>query len=115
MKYAVVGKPYRRPYADPIRVRAGEFVVPDFSEPTDIPGWVWCTDARGKSGWTPKSWLARSGNAWVVTRDFDAIELTIEIGDEVLVHFEESGFYWVATTDGRRGWIPVECLEQPPA
>lgn len=104
----VVG--YRQPYPDPIRVAAGEQVVPDFDRRTDIPGWVWCTDARGKSGWTPQAWLERRGDAWHVTRDFDAIELTVAAGEALTLHLELAGFYWSTTADGRSGWVPADQL-----
>lgn len=103
----VVTKPYRRPFPNPIKVRAGEVVSADFDKETDLPGWVWCTDDRGRSGWTPRMWLAKQESDWRITRDFDAIELTVETGLAVTVHFEEAGFYWLTAEDGRTGWVPT--------
>lgn len=61
IRRATVARRYRRPYPDPIRTSAGEPAVADFSRETDIPGWVWCGDARGRSGRTPRAWLERKG------------------------------------------------------
>ncbi len=46
----VVTEPYLQPFPRPIQVRAGEWVSADFEKVTDVPGWVWCTDERGRSG-----------------------------------------------------------------
>lgn len=107
---AVVVKAYRRPYEDPIAVGAGEEVTPDFAKPSDIGGWVWCTARDGRSGWTPEKWLVHEGSGWRVTRDFDAIELTVVPGEELELAFEESGFYWATRNDGESGWVPCECV-----
>lgn len=102
----VVTRRYRQPYPDPIRVLAGERVRPDFEKATDIPGWIWCTDHRERSGWVPLAWLERSGGDWRATCEFSAIELTVDVGTTVLIHAEAAGFYWLTSPDGRTGWVP---------
>ena len=106
----VVIRHYQRPYENPIAVTAGEQVTPDFDKYTDIRGWVWCAAADGRSGWTPETWLAESGGEWHVTRNFNAMELTVSPGDRLEVKLEESGFYWAQTENGRTGWVPCECV-----
>ena len=103
---AVVVKAYARPYADPISVAAGESVTPDFARHTDIAGWVWCTAMDGRSGWTPRNWLALTDGAWRIDRAFNAIELTIAPGEVLDLAFEESGFFWATKQDGESGWVP---------
>lgn len=102
----VVTRSYLQPYPDPIRVSAGERVSPDFAKVTDFPGWVWCTDARERSGWVPRDWMEHRGDEWRITRNFDAIELTVDVDATVIVHLEIAGFYWITTQDGRTGWVP---------
>lgn len=104
-------KPYERPYADPIAVAAGDPVTPDFHKVTDIEGWVWCIARDGRSGWTPRNWLAASKGEWRVDRDFNALELTVAPGERLEVEIEESGFYLVKTENGSTGWIPCECVQ----
>ncbi len=101
---------YERPYDDPIAVAAGDHVTPDFHKYTDIKGWVWCTARDGRSGWTPRSWLAECDGEWRMTRDFNALELTVTPGEWLDVQLEESGFYLVKMENGRTGWIPCECV-----
>ena len=105
----VVGRMrYRRPYEDPISVRAGEAVrpTPDQGEATDIVGWVWCTGPDGRAGWTPEAWLERRGDDWVIRQDFSALELDVEPGDRFDVLYGESGFLFVENGRGERGWVP---------
>ena len=114
---SVVGRlRYERPYEDPISVRAGDTVRLDEgeSQSTDIVGWVWCRGPDGLEGWTPQAWLEPRGEAWIIQRDFSALELDVEPGDRFLAHFSESGFLFVENARGEKGWIPdgTVALEQ---
>ena len=105
-----VTRPYEQPYPDPLAVRAGDYVVPDFGKETDIEGWVWCTAEDGRGGWTPSAWLCQEGGRWRIDRNFNAIELTIAPGELLDVLAEESGFYRVEKADGETGWVPADCV-----
>jgi 4-hydroxy-tetrahydrodipicolinate synthase len=50
------------------------------------------------------------GETCVLQRDYTAVELTVQAGDRLAVEGVESGWAWAATEDGRRGWVPLECL-----
>lgn len=104
----IVTRPYERPYEKPIAVAAGDPVTPDFNRKTSIGGWVWCTARDGHAGWTPHAWIELSGNTWRMLRDFNALELSISIGELLDVQLEESSFYWAARESGETGWVPVE-------
>lgn len=104
---------YRRPYADPVRGRAGEFLVPDYAQQTDLFGWIWCRNDAGQEGWAPRNWLEPAGDKLRLIRDFDAIELTVTMGDTVTLHFSESGFCWVTSASGETGWVPDAMLVLP--
>jgi hypothetical protein len=43
---------------------------------------------------------------WHVVREFNAIELTVETGELLLVSLEESGFYWATNQNSESGWVP---------
>ncbi|MGH8288858.1 MAG: SH3 domain-containing protein [Steroidobacteraceae bacterium] len=105
---AVVIQPYQRPYENPIAVAAGDSVVPDFARRTHIDGWVWCTAKDGRSGWTPHDGLVESGGNWHVSRAFNAIELTVALGEILDLSCEESGFFWARKQNGEAGWVPAE-------
>ncbi|MEE8631857.1 MAG: SH3 domain-containing protein, partial [Candidatus Bathyarchaeia archaeon] len=44
-------------------------------------------------------------------QDYNARELTVDEGQEVIVLNEESGWAWVRTPLGDEGWIPLENLQ----
>ena len=103
-----VRKSHERPYENPLRVTAGERIVPDFERTTDIEGWVWCTAPDGRSGWAPRGWLVEADGAWRLVRDYDAIELSVAPGEVLEVVLEESGFYWARKETGETGWVPAD-------
>lgn len=111
MKQATILHPHTATYASPIKITIGEEVAVDH-EDTDNPGWVWCTDNRGKSGWVPKSILDFSFNGANARafEDYDAIELTVRRGESVKILEEESGWFWCENAEGQHGWVPKECV-----
>jgi uncharacterized protein YgiM (DUF1202 family) len=102
---------YQAPYVDPIRVNAGDEVMVDSDKHTNIPGWVWCTDGNGKSGWVPRTYVEYSGKAGKMLFDYNAIELTVHAGEMLTVHKAESDFYWVTSQEGQQGWVPMAHVE----
>jgi len=102
---------YQAPYPDPIQSKAGDDVVVDPEKQTDIAGWVWCTNSSGRSGWVPKTYVEYSGKAGIMRCDYNAIELTVHIGEVLTVHKSESGFYWASDPKGLKGWVPISHVE----
>jgi uncharacterized protein YgiM (DUF1202 family) len=72
----------------------------------DWPGWIHCTDNRGKSGWVPDAYLDVNGKSGRMKVDYWAGELSVDVGDELTVEKEESGWVWCVNTAGVKGWIP---------
>ena len=102
---------YQAPYPDPIQVNAGEKITIDRNEKTDLVGWVWCTDQAGKSGWVPEAYIEHQGETGIMLNDYNAIELTIHIGEILTFHKAESGFFWVTNHAGQQGWVPASHVE----
>ena len=102
---------YQAPYADPIQANAGDEVVVDPEKQTNIPGWVWCTSSNGKSGWVPKTYVEYSGKTGKMLCDYNAIEFTVRVGEELTVYKAESDFYWVTNQKGLQGWVPIAHVE----
>ncbi len=105
---------YQALYPDPISMRAGEPLT--ISEKVDYWNgnpdwvWVWCTDARGKSGWVPKVLIDvhSEGRTGIARYDYTATELTVTVGDELVVEREESGWLWCTDSQGKNGWVPAD-------
>ncbi len=104
---------HRPTHADPIRLRAGEELAAVGRE-GEYPGWLWGTSQAGKSGWVPVAYLERRGETDIARRDYDAEELAVEAGDELIVTHEESGWLWCTNRRGASGWVPAEAVALRP-
>jgi len=102
---------YQAPYPDPIQVKAGDKVAIDSDQKTELPGWVWCVNRAGKSGWTPEAYIERRGNEGYMRCGYNAIELTLHAGEMLTLHQAESGFYWATNQAGQQGWAPATHVE----
>lgn len=102
---------YQAPFPNPIRVKAGDEITLDRDKKTDIQGWVWGTDRTGVGGWVPESYIEPHGDRGMMRCDYDAIELSVHIGDILTFHKGESGFFWVSDKKGRQGWVPASHVE----
>ncbi len=47
----------------------------------------------------------------MVRCDYSAAELSVEPGDELVLHKPESGWHWASKSDGEVGWIPAEKVD----
>jgi hypothetical protein len=105
-------KAYRSAFPDPLVVKKGErlSILP---RDTEWPGWIWCVHDSGKSGWVPENWTEKTGPACMMLRDYNATELTVRPGESIS-GFLESGWVCGECPDGRKGWVPLECLEEVP-
>jgi uncharacterized protein YgiM (DUF1202 family) len=103
----VVINAYKKAFPNPLILKAGDEICIEYRK-TDWPGWVWGTTDDGKSGWIPESYIERMAQKTVLKRDYNATELTVEIGDTVDILDEESGWFWCRTESGDNGWIPKD-------
>ena len=90
---AIVTKPYRRPYQNPISVDAGTRSFPTSRNTPKFRAGSGVRAEDTRAGWVPRAYLTGSGCNWRVTRDYNAIELSIEPGERLTIETEESGFY----------------------
>ena len=112
MKASVI-QDYQAVYLYPIAFTAGE-TVQAIRRDTEYPGWIWCAGSSGKSGWVPERYLQIEGERATALRDYNAVELTVEVGEILTLLEIESGWAWVETGDGRCGWVPVHHLQVEP-
>lgn len=114
MKFARVVKDWHTLYPNPLTFRAGEALALG-ARAAEWPGWVWCTNAAGQSGWAPEAYVeAQSADAGVARRDYTARELELREGDTLILLAEESGWLWAQAADGRTGWAPASRVELLP-
>jgi len=105
---------YQTFYADPISVNAGETLQVsekvDYWEDNPDWEWIWCTDQRGKSGWVPRNCIDFKAveTTGFARYKYTARELSVTIGEELVVEREESGWLWCINQQGRSGWVPED-------
>jgi len=110
MAWRVAVAAYARCYADPVILPAGAPVV-RVPRDDDEPGWVWCRDpASGRAVWVPEVFLSTGPDGLVLTRFYDAIELSVAAGERVEPLCELAGWVWCRAADGRKGWVPAQTL-----
>ncbi len=106
--YRVV-QAYERAYPDPIAVAAREPLTVG-EEDSEYPGWIWCTNCAGKSGWVPLDCVDRSAAQAIY--DYSALELSAGEGEELAVESVKNGWAFATNSAGETGWIPIANLEE---
>jgi hypothetical protein len=94
----------------PLKAKRGEFITCGQSD-DEWPGWIWCTNADGKSGWVPEVFIQMRGERGWMVRDYDATELSVREGEELQVEEEVSDWLLCVGEKGQRGWIPKRNVE----
>jgi len=108
-RYRVI-EAYQPEFPDPWTARKGDRLSFERTE-TEWAGWIWCTSSSGKGAWVPENWVQIDGDSCVMRRDYNATELAVEVGEVLIVEFEESGWAWVRKENGEGGWVPFGNLD----
>jgi uncharacterized protein YgiM (DUF1202 family) len=99
---------YRSQYTEPCAFHEGEELAVGEKE-SEWPGWVWCTNRAGESRWVPEKYVERTGNACVMIRDYEATELSVNVGEVLAITGEEeSEWVWCTNQAGQSGWVPLD-------
>ena len=94
-----------------LSVREGE-VIGVGHRNQQYPEMRWCTPENGYSGWMAESYFEyTSPTEAVVTRAYDASQLTVVEGEELDV-LDVVGEWWLCRSDSDiQGWVPRRILE----
>jgi len=111
-KIYLVKEDYKSPYPGPILFERKEIVeVGDsYKGDPDWVDWVWCIGKNNNLAWVPKQYIHFRRGQWVLKRDYNAMELSIDIGDYVDIYEIVNGFGMAEKPDGKRGWVPMKHL-----
>ena len=112
MRIARVIKEHASDNLIPLVMKLGE-VLEGEKRKSEWEGWLWCKNSVGVFGWIPEAYLKSlpEERTYVATRDYDAKELAVDFGQEVMILEEESSWAWVKTIQGNEGWVPLANLE----
>lgn len=107
---AIVKISHTSNYPNPITLCAGDEVILG-REDGEWIGWIFCTSIKtGVSGWVPKQIISVIANdRGVITEDYSAHELNVDIEQSVAVERKLNGWGWCF--DGSQyGWVPLDNL-----
>ena len=102
---------YQSPYSDPVIFSAGEELTIGEKE-SEWSGWLWCTNRGGKSRWVTETYIERKGDTGVMRCDYEATELSVNVGEELVLGKEESDWIWCTNQAGKSGWAPMDNVEK---
>lgn len=80
-------------------------------ESEEWPGWRWCIARDGREGWVPEDVLDVEDALGVALGEYDAAELEVWEGELLTVVQQLAGWLLHETPEGRRGWLPGDCVE----
>ncbi len=97
---------------EPIFIKKGEAVLVgnEYSGNPDWKNWRWCENKTGKRGWVPEQLLSITGNTGTAQTDYSAKELSVLVGDELVVYRKLNGWAWCEKMFGEFGWVPLRHL-----
>ena len=107
LKFCTAISDYKSPYTEPLKIQKGEILQIGNKE-SEWPGWVWCINKDGMERWVPRNYIKIHGTSGITLQDYDATELTVFIGEELVIEKEESGWVRVSNVEGKKGWVPLE-------
>lgn len=112
-KHYRVIEDYISPYPDPIIFHKGEKVIigKEFIDDPDWKDWVWCEGQNDNQAWVPKQYLETKGKTGVFLTDYNALELSIAVGETLIIYETINGFGMAEKPNGDRGWVPLRNLQ----
>ena len=101
---------YTSPYTDPLLIKEGEILTIGKKD-SEWSGWIWCTNKFGDSRWVPKNYLEIRGKIGKAKQNYNATELSVNIGEELIIEEEEAEWFWVINQLGKSGWVPIKNVQ----
>ena len=96
---------YISAFPEPITLKIGD-IVDILDKKSDWKGWVWCQTQNHTFGWVPESIITRTGTKGKIKTNYDATELSVEVGDRLELIKKESDWLYCRASTGAIGWIP---------
>jgi hypothetical protein len=109
-RYVRVVQAHKDSCPDPISGKEGDVFLLGGRHSADYPDFVWAIGADDRCDWIPKAFLQQDGDFGRLVRDYTAREVTVAVGEVVEIFEEIGGWLWIATHDGREGWIPAKSV-----
>jgi Variant SH3 domain len=111
-KYRVI-KAYQSPYPDSLIFKKGDIVEvgKPFTGDPEWGNWLWCVGTDNLKAWVPKQYLNIIEKKGILNKDYNARELSVDVGENLFVHEIVNGFGMAEKANGKKGWVPMKYLE----
>ncbi len=83
----------------------------EFTDDPDWKDWVWCEGQNDNRAWVPKQYLEIKENTGKFLTDYNALELSVVVGEILYIHETVNGFGMAEKLNGERGWVPMKNLQ----
>jgi len=114
MQYRVI-KDYNDAPAQAIKLCVDEQlqVIEESNPVGDWPNWVFCK-GESKQGWVPKQILNIEGEVAICSKNYDATEHNVTVGDIIIANEGLNGWVYGIKNGVQEtlGWAPLNCLEK---
>jgi hypothetical protein len=94
------------PSLTPLVTVRGEILAVE-DRKTEWKGWLWGENSAGVGGWIPEKYVDRNGDKGIMLHDYNATELTVQVGEILTMIKEESGWILCRNGAGQAGWVPA--------
>jgi hypothetical protein len=108
--YCRVIEEYKAAYPDPLKFSKGDILKIEKKE-SEWGDWIWCINKLGNGRWIPENYLEIREDYCEVLLDYEATELSVQVGDQLEIKKVESDWIWAINNEGKQGWVPLKCVE----
>jgi len=84
----------------------------EFNEDPEWKNWVWCQGEKGQRAWVPTQFIDLRKETGFLNRYYNALELSLIVGDELISLDEMNGFIMAKKKNGKTGWAPLNYLKE---
>jgi hypothetical protein len=111
VKYKVI-EAYVSPYPESLIFLKGEIVEigEEYKDNPDWVNWIWCESVNGIKAWVPKQYLDIDRNQGIFNQYYNAKELSVAVGEELIIDKIVNGFGMAQKSNGDKGWVPIQNL-----
>ena len=112
-QYRVI-ESYQSPYPGPILFQKGEAVTigREFTDDPDWKDWLWCQGQNDNQAWVPRQYLEIEADQGIFVTDYNALELSVVVGEVLMLDEIVNGFGMAKKQSGERGWVPLKHLRE---
>lgn len=110
---SIVFQKYESCYPNPLILKVGDKVKILKKETNpEWPDWFFCKTIDNNEGWISIKYISGTVGEVEITKPYNATELTVEPGEDLIQLKEEGGWVWCRNSLGHEGWVPKNIFQK---